>query len=290
MKKFFIILSLLTLFSISIIISYNLNTKTQKNVDHSKPKQINKEHSNSNTSEMFTKVNYDILGSSNNYPDEAMTKWRKDVVTLAYSFPSSLYINGNSNNKVVALTFDDGPDSINTPNIVDILHKNNVQATFFCIGSNIEKNKTVIQQAFNDGNLIENHSWSHKDLTKINEYYIDQELTLTENEIYNVIGKKPAIIRTPYGSTNSNVQNIIASKGYINVLWSIDTLDWDQKEVTNITKNVLNNIRPGEIILMHCDGGKQKTVEALPIIITELKKNGYNFETLDKLLNCPAYK
>lgn len=77
---------------------------------------------------------------------------------------------------------------------------------------------------------------------------------------------------------------------YRSVLWSIGTLDWEQHEVTNIVKNVVRNVRPGEIILMHCDGNKQSTTEALPQIILKLKKMGYSFITVDKLLDLPAYK
>ena len=249
-----------------------------------------------NSSDTTTKkapLIYDILGTSIKpkiYPDAALTKWRKTVVNLAKKYPSDIYINGQNENKVVALTFDDGPDPVNTPKIIKVLRNNNIQGTFFCIGNQIESCKSIIKQAYANGDVISNHSWSHKDFTTIDAAEINDEVTLTENEINKVIGKRPALIRPPYGAINNAVHNSLTSLNYKSIIWSIDTLDWEQREVANIVNNVVNNVRPGEIILMHCNEGKKATTEALPQIILKLKEMGYRFVTVDKLLDLSAYK
>lgn len=160
----------------------------------------------------------------------------------------------------------------------------------FCIGNQIEGCKSIIKQAYEDGDVIANHSWSHKDFTTINAIEIKNEVTLTEDEINKVIGKRSALIRPPYGDINYAVRNSLKSLNYKSIIWSIDTLDWEQKEVANISNNVVKNVRPGEIILMHCNGDKKATTAALPQIIFKLKKMGYSFVTVDKLLHLPAYK
>ncbi|HEY8804097.1 MAG TPA: polysaccharide deacetylase family protein, partial [Clostridium sp.] len=148
----------------------------------------------------------------------------------------------------------------------------------------------IIKQAYADGDVIANHSWSHKDFTTINAAEINNEVTLTENEINKVIGKRSALIRPPYGDINDAVQNTLTALNYKSIIWSIDTLDWEQREVDNIVKNVVNNVRPGDIILMHCNEDKKVTTEALPQIISKLKEMGYSFVTVDKLLDLSAYK
>ena len=307
MKKIFIVSGFLVLLIGSVFITYKIHapikiTETQSSVDKSTDKKNIVQPTASeltlpqNSSDATTKkvpLIYDILGTSSRptvYPDEAMTKWRKNVVNLAKKYPSNLYINGQNENKVVALTFDDGPDPVNTPKIIKVLRDNNIQGTFFCIGKQIEACKSIIKEAYADGNVIANHSWSHKDFTTINAAEINNEVTLTENEINKVIGKRTALIRPPYGDTNDAVQNSLIELNYKNILWSTDTLDWEQREVANIVKNVVENVRPGEIILMHSNEDKKVTTEALPQIISRLKEMGYSFVTVDKLLDLSAYK
>jgi peptidoglycan/xylan/chitin deacetylase (PgdA/CDA1 family) len=316
MKKLLIVLSFLILLIASFFIGYKLLTPTNVTKDAASPSKVSEEKSSNqpdaakdisgttakqdSISQSSVENNiskapsfYDILGSCTKpkkYPDAAMSKWRIDMVSLAKKYPSDLFINGQGEKKVVALTFDDGPDPVNTPKILKILRDNNVHATFFCIGKQIEGSKSVIEQAYNDGDVIGSHSWSHKDFTTISTAAINDEVILTENKIYKIIGIKPALIRPPYGSTNDTVENTLTALNYKSILWSIDTLDWEQREPSNILSNVIDNVRPGEIILMHCDGDKKATTEALPNIIIKLKEMGYNFVTVDKLLNCTAYK
>jgi len=307
MKKLLIAFGLLVLLIGSFFIPYEIHAlikiadtqssgnknKDKKNIIQTTNVASTLPQTSPDTAMKRVPIIYDILGVSIRpkiYPDTAMTKWRKAVVNLAKKYPSDLYINGQTENKVVALTFDDGPDPVNTPKIIKVLRDNNIQGTFFCIGEQIEACKSIIKQAYADGDVIANHSWSHKDLTIINTAEIKNEVTLTENEINKVIGKRSALIRPPYGDINDAALNSLIALNYKSIIWSTDTLDWEQREDANIVKNVVNNVRPGEIILMHCNEDKKATTEALPQIISKLKQMGYSFVTVDKLLHLSAYK
>lgn len=234
-----------------------------------------------------------ILGDSKNLTvseKNSMDEWRKTAVELAKANTTSLFINGFTKEKKIALTFDDGPDRTITPKILDILNENNVKASFFFIGNQIDSVSNIVKIADAEGHLVLNHSFTHPQLTKKSDSEIQNELLNTENKIFQLIGKRPAIIRPPYGDLSQETVTSITQNNYKMVQWSIDTLDWSQMEKDNIVKNAVGNARPGDIILMHSNSNKTPTVEALPVIIKELTDKGYEFVTLDKLLDIPAYK
>jgi peptidoglycan/xylan/chitin deacetylase (PgdA/CDA1 family) len=128
------------------------------------------------------------------------------------------------------------------------------------------------------------------ELTKLGKEDIRTEIDKAGKTIKSVIGKEPAIIRTPYGDTDAQVASVSKQEGYSIVLWSIDTLDWSQKDSTNIVKNVVDNIRNGDIILMHSDSDKSETKKALPLLIEELQKRNFEIVDLETMLNVKAYK
>ncbi|HEY5563487.1 MAG TPA: polysaccharide deacetylase family protein [Clostridiaceae bacterium] len=148
----------------------------------------------------------------------------------------------------------------------------------------------VVKRAYNEGNLVLNHSLTHTDLSNKTEVEIDREIKISEDKIFSIINIRPAIIRPPYGALSQSSINEIVKNNYKIVIWSIDTLDWSQKESINIAKNVLDNARDGDIILMHSNSDKKTTLEALPAIIKGLKHNGYSIVTLSELLNIKAYQ
>lgn len=234
-----------------------------------------------------------IEGFTKNYTAkqyESLNAWKKQITELTTNNSDKLFISGPTNRKAVSLTFDDGPSANVTPKILDILKENDVKASFFIIGSQIPGNSAIIKRMYEDGNLVLNHSYTHPELTKKNNEEITNELVKTETALQAIIGKKPAILRPPYGDLNQQDVDLISSLGYKSVIWSTDTFDWSQKEKDNIVKNVTDNLRSGEIILMHCNSDKIATAEALPQIIQAIKSKGYEITTLDKLLNIPAYK
>lgn len=234
-----------------------------------------------------------ILGQSKELSEQqklAMDSWRNDIVKLAGQHPGTVFINGPKNSKKVALTFDDGPDNVCTPQISDILKEYQVTGNFFFKGQRINKCPNVVRRAASDGNLVLSHTFNHLELDRHTPAEIDNEIIQSEKVLDNLLGNVPAMIRPPFGTVNETIIKEAEKNNVIIILWSIDTLDWSQKESPNIAQNVLDNVRPGDIILMHSDEDKQATVEALPAIIEGLQDKGYSIVGLDELLNIDAYK
>jgi peptidoglycan/xylan/chitin deacetylase (PgdA/CDA1 family) len=238
-------------------------------------------------------VPMDILGESENLTEKqkaSMEKWRAEIAGLAGKNEGKLYLNGPAYRKQVALTFDDGPDWKVTPEILDILKAKEVNASFFFIGNSVKKHPDVVKRAYSEGNLVLNHSMDHPDFQKLTPDQMMKEVTDAEDAIYSVTGKRPALVRPPYGSVSKEELDRLNSSGCKAVIWSIDTLDWSQKDSSSIAGNVLDNVRNGDIILMHSNGDKKATAVALLGIIDGLKASGYTIVTLDKLLGIDAYK
>ncbi|NOU92393.1 polysaccharide deacetylase family protein [Paenibacillus sp. LMG 31456] len=241
-----------------------------------------------------SKGNYflSIEGKSNQLTQTAWAKmldWRKTIVDFAKSHQGDLYING-ADEKKVALTFDDGPDDQTTPAVLDILNTYKVKGSFFFIGKQVNPYMDVVKRVYDNGHLVLNHSFNHDDYTKLDANQIHADMKKTEDAIRAVIGKTPAIMRTPYGATNHKVLTAVKQEGVTVVLWSIDTLDWSQKESDNIVNNVISNVRNGDIILMHTSKKQTVNIEALPKIIEQLQKKGFSIVDLETLLGVHAYK
>ncbi|MBY0147613.1 polysaccharide deacetylase family protein [Neobacillus niacini] len=233
----------------------------------------------------------EIKGKSNQLSPTAwgrMLEWREQIVDFSKGY-DHVFVNG-PNKKMIALTFDDGPDSAVTTKVIDILDEYDVTGNFFFVGKNVTKYPEVVKQAFEKGHLVLSHSYNHIDLAQIGEEELRSEIEKTESSIEEIIGKRPAMIRPPYGETDDQVAGIAKERGYSVVLWSIDTLDWSQKEAGNIFKNVIEHVRNGDIILMHTTPETSETQKALPMIIEELQKRNFDIVGLDTLLNMEAYQ
>ncbi|SEN35144.1 polysaccharide deacetylase family protein [Lihuaxuella thermophila] len=203
-----------------------------------------------------------------------------------------LFFKGPKTIKKVALTFDDGPDRYYTIQILNILKREQVPATFFVIGNMAQKYPDVLKRIDQEGHVVGNHSWNHPQLTKISAEGVNDQIFRTNEIIHRTLGKTPMLIRPPYGSVNERVERQLGSKGFKIINWSVDTLDWRGRSSKRILKTVKNQIQPGGIILQHSAGPKGKlngTIQALPEIITYLKQNGYQFVTVDELLQVPPY-
>ncbi|WP_160314243.1 MULTISPECIES: polysaccharide deacetylase family protein [unclassified Bacillus (in: firmicutes)] len=233
----------------------------------------------------------DLKGNSDQLTNkqwQAMQTWRSDIVNFKENQPN-LYINGR-NEKKISLTFDDGPDEIVTPKIIEILQNHHVKGNFFFIGSEAEKYPQVVKNAYENGNLVLSHSYHHVDLTTLSNAEQANEINNAGLAIQTIIGKEPAMIRPPYGETNETLIENAKDKGYSVIIWSIDTLDWSQKDPENIIKNVTDNLRNGDIILMHSDSEKTETAKALPTIIEAVQEKGFEIVGLDELLGVEAYQ
>lgn len=232
-------------------------------------------------------ITYKILGTSpklNSTQINKLQAWRDEVACMQQQDPEHVVINGPTDQKVVALTFDDGPDEKVTPCILDILKEYQIKATFFFLGSQIEKYKEVAVRAHNEGHLVLSHSWSHPRFQECTADQIREEITKTEYCLEKVIGKGPLFMRPPYGNITPLAMDVFRSLNYKAILWSLDTLDWFDRQKDAIVRNVVDNVRPGEIILMHSNEDKRATAQALPVFIKALKEKGFGFVRLDQLV------
>jgi peptidoglycan/xylan/chitin deacetylase (PgdA/CDA1 family) len=178
-----------------------------------------------------------------------------------------------------ALTFDDGPNATYTPQILSVLAAYGVPATFFTVGYEGAARPDLLRAEAAAGNAVEDHTWSHPDLTKLPASEVASQLALTADVIQQATGVRPTCFRPPYEATNSTVASIAGSLGLRQTLWNVDPADWKRPGVSAIVANVLANAHGrGVVVLMHDGGGdRSQTVAALPLIITGLRNQGYQF-------------
>lgn len=188
-----------------------------------------------------------------------------------------------SEEKYVALTFDDGPSMNVTPRVLDILQQHDAKATFFMLGSQVEKYPSLAERVAKSGHEIGNHTDHHMDLTKVGEPQMVQEVQISNQKIQDATGKSPTLIRPPYGAFNSKVEEVARKNGSSLVLWSVDSLDWKSKNAEAIHQVVKKEVVSGSIILLH--DVHPTTAEALPKLLNMLEKEGYHFLTVSQLLS-----
>jgi peptidoglycan/xylan/chitin deacetylase (PgdA/CDA1 family) len=197
-----------------------------------------------------------------------------------------------SSDKVVALSFDDGPDEKWTPKILDILKEQNVKATFFLVGTQVKKHPDMVKRILAEGHDISNHSWDHKDLTKLTPQAMSDEIKNTSEAIFEAAGVYPNLCRAPYGATNSSVKEVAKTQGCVMVGWQVDTRDWAGDSVDTMMKAVRSQVRPGAVVLEHSFGGKNSdlsnTVALLPQMISYLKSEGYSIVKVSDLYETPT--
>jgi len=183
--------------------------------------------------------------------------------------------------KMVALTFDDGPDPENTPKILDSLQAYNAKATFFNLANNAEQNPDIVQRITNEGHEIGNHSISHANLNAVKRQKAEQEIINSKQMIEDVTGEEITLFRPPYGNFEDDTQKMINDSNQDIIMWSLDTKDWDSKNTNEIYQTVKNNVEPGSIILMH--DIHEVTADALPKILSYLDNEGYELVTVSEL-------
>lgn len=181
------------------------------------------------------------------------------------------------NQKVVALTFDDGPSKY-TKEIIKYLHEQDAVATFFILGNKAEIYSDTLRESISYGNELGNHSYNHKWLTKLEVDELLLQIDKTQSIIYETTGYKPTVFRPTYGSINSTIRNNI---NLDIILWNVDTMDWKYKSVDKIVARATNNIKDGDIILMH--DTYKRTYDAVKKIVPILKKQGFQFVTISEL-------
>lgn len=181
--------------------------------------------------------------------------------------------------KKIALTFDDGPDSECTPMLLDGLASRGVKATFFVIGKQAEEQPEIMERLVKEGHLIGNHTYNHVDIRHMTESAAKKEILKANEVIEKYTGEEPCFLRPPFGNGSSKLEKDIEM---IQVLWTIDTMDWSCQNESKICSTVYREIEENSIILMHDE--YPTSVRAALSIIDKLQKEGYEFVTVDKII------
>jgi peptidoglycan/xylan/chitin deacetylase (PgdA/CDA1 family)/GT2 family glycosyltransferase len=226
------------------------------------------------------------------------------VIVLAYGYfiPTSpvfgkVYYRGGDHSKVVALTFDDGPNEPYTSEVLDILDKYDIKATFFCVGKNVELYPETAKRIVAEGHVLGNHSYTHDANHALTEFGA-RDMLVAEKAISDTVGVQPHLYRPPHGKKSPWELEAVRDQSMIEVVWSVSTGELNTHSFEKVADRLVDETHPGEIMLLHDGYGtshncsqadKSLTVEALPLIIEKLSAEGYTFVTVPELLDVPAY-
>jgi peptidoglycan/xylan/chitin deacetylase (PgdA/CDA1 family) len=206
----------------------------------------------------------------------------------------TIVTHGSRDEKLVALTFDDGPNDPWTLRIADVLDQYGVKATFFVVGKNADAHPQVVRALVERGHLVGNHSYHHRKRDAIFELRYG-ELTKAETSIAKAAGVCPALFRPPSGFHTPWQLHAVSSHHMRTIGWDVQPSDWKSPPADEIVKRVVDSVRPGSIVLLH-DGDdtnqnvdRSATLDALPGIIESLQAEGYRFVRVDELLSVPPY-
>lgn len=208
---------------------------------------------------------------------------------LQREYPNTVVLRGSLNENKVALTFDDGPDIRFTPQVLNVLNKYKIKATFFLMGARAAEHSVIVRRMHAEGHVIGNHTYWHPNLTEVSLERVHWEVTSTEEVLAQIIEYRPRLFRAPYGALNREIVELMRQMGYSVILWNVDSLDWRQLGTTIISDIVLANTEPGSIVLMH-DGGDwtmdlSGTVHSLHDIIPRIQQEGIEFVTIPELIH-----
>lgn len=197
----------------------------------------------------------------------------------------NIFVHGKTQENKIALTFDDGPNAKTTPLILDILEKYGIKATFFIIGENAEYNGGLLKREVAAGHEIGNHTYSHTSLKNMTTEDLTGEIIRAENAIEKAAGIKTELFRPPEGICDTDIAKAAFDLGYNVIIWKVDTRDWAGTPYLKIAEGVRENLRPGDIVLMHDSASTtENTPRALEILIPELLAKGWEFVTVSELI------
>lgn len=196
---------------------------------------------------------------------------------------------GNAEDQQIALTFDDGPHPIYTPQVLGLLHRHDVKATFFCIGKNVKQHPDIVKQIHDAGNAVGNHSFSHSSTIDFHgKGSWMEELEKTDAVIAQAIHRKPTFFRPPYGVTTPHLANAIRTSGHRVIGWRVRPYDtMERRTPVHIVRAILRRVKPGSIILLH--DTHDRIVPVLEQLLPELQQRGYTLVTVAELIDQDAY-
>ncbi len=193
-----------------------------------------------------------------------------------------IYCVDRGEEKVCSLTFDAAWDDGDTDKLIEILDKYNVKATFFMVGTWVEKYPASVKKFADHGHEIMNHSDTHPHINQLSDEKVKEEIQSCADKIETLTGKRPTLFRGPYGEYNNTVIRAAEELGHRVLQWDVDSLDWKDLSAEEITTRVLKRVKPGSVMLFH--NGAKHTPEALPMVIEKLQAEGYKFVPATELL------
>ena len=207
---------------------------------------------------------------------------------IGSNFFIKVVCSADTGKKEIAISFDDGPATNFTPQILQLLKEENIKAAFFCIGNRIPGNEKIVKQLQDDGHIIGNHSYSH-------HFWFDmfsskkmlEDMRLMDETMKAVTGLQPRLFRPPYGVTNPNLKKAIIKGNYTPVGWSVRSMDTVIKNETKLLDKIKGGLKPGAVFLFH--DTSNTTLQVLPRFFKEVKNQGYHIVPLDKLLHLSPY-
>ena len=246
--KYYLICLLLVL-GIFVIFTFSINKDTSKNSN-------NKSYSDSNNNS-DNKINENINDKKETLRDEEFFK----------------------DKKLLAFTFDDGPNYETTQYLLEELDKRDAKVSFFMVGERVIKQPELVKEIYEKGHTIGSHSYSHKNLLKLNDDELKKEISYTNEIIKKITNEDVKYLRPPYGSYNNDILNKIDMTF---ILWNVDTLDWQKKDSQKIANYIIENVKDGDIILLH--DLYKTSIDGLLKALDELKKEGYAFVSIDEMI------
>ncbi len=203
--------------------------------------------------------------------------------------PSITFNSVHVDGPYIAMTFDDGPSATLTPKLLDLLAAHHIKATFFVIGENVAEHSEIVARAAREGHEIANHSWSHPNLGKMSGDSVRSQLQRTDDAIQNATGKRPTLMRPPYGSITAREKRWIHDEfGYQIILWDVDPYDWKRPGPAVVRNRILKETQPGSIVLSH--DIHPGTIEAMPSTFDALEAKGFKFVTVSELIRMAVPK
>lgn len=204
-----------------------------------------------------------------------------DIAAVATLAPQAIQVPTPApkpRSKAVALTFDDGPSTVNTPKVLELLKKYNAHATFFVVGTRVSAGAEVLKQEVAQGCEIGNHTWGHANLSKMSMKKVNKQFNKTADLVQKLIGYDIKLLRPPWGAISQKMRDKLK---HPMILWNTDTLDWKSKNPKAILKQVKKQVKDGDIILMH--DIHPTTAESLKTVLPWLIKNDYDILTVSEL-------
>jgi peptidoglycan/xylan/chitin deacetylase (PgdA/CDA1 family) len=210
------------------------------------------------------------------------------AIFIRFNFYLNSLNRGRTNQKRIALTFDDGPDSESSPQVLALLEKHKSKAAFFCIGNKIEGQKELLKKIDKAGHLIGNHSFSHANYFSLSSVKnMVEEIDKTNSLIEQTTGKKPRLFRPPFGVTNPRIANALKKTGMISAGWSLRSLD-TVKSSDQVLRKLKRNLKAGDVVLLH--DNRKNTVKILEAFLPWLAENNFEVVGLDELFKIDAYE